>query len=78
MQTPIVAKPTENSKNHTRFMPHPAGICIFNKLIMSMTEKGYNYPIKIKIALAVIIQLVWHYQYNTFFSKIQEKSYFFG
>ena len=35
-------------------MPHPAGICIFYKFIIGATRKGYNYPIKIKIALAKI------------------------
>ena len=38
---------------------------------MSITEKGYNYPIKIKIALAKNIQLVWQYHYTTYFVKYQ-------
>ena len=38
---------------------------------MSMTKKGYSYPIKIKIAPAQIIQLVWQYYYTTFWRKIQ-------
>ena len=36
-----------------------------------MMKKGYNYPLKIKIALAFVIQLVWHYYYTTIFCKIQ-------
>ena len=36
-----------------------------------MTEKGHNYPIKIKIALATDIQLVWHLYYTTTFVKYQ-------
>ena len=70
MQTPIVAKPTEEAKSITP-KPHPVGICIFIKFIIDVTKKGYNYPIKIKIALALIIQLVWHYHYITILAKNQ-------
>ena len=31
-----------------------------------MMKKGYNYPIKTKIALAKNIQLVWQYYYTPF------------
>ena len=34
-----------------------------------MTKKGYNYPIKIKIALASIIQLVWQDNYTILVRK---------
>jgi len=36
-----------------------------------MMKKGYNYPIKIKIALAKNIQLVWHYHYITLSKESQ-------
>ena len=51
MQTPIVAKPTEEARTISKHATS-VGICIFNKFIIDAAEKRYNYPIKIKIALA--------------------------
>ena len=36
-----------------------------------MMKKGYNYSIKTKIALALIIQLVWQYHYTAFSGIMQ-------
>ena len=70
-QTPIVAKPTEEARTIANYATS-VGICIFNKFIIDATTKGYNYPIKIKTALAKNIQLVWQYHYTTNFAKYQD------
>ena len=69
-QTPIVAKPTEIARTIPNYATS-VGICIFNKFIIDVTTKGYNYPIKIKIALARNIQLVWQTNYTTVCGKSQ-------